>query len=450
MKNKSKVRGNWGSTFGFLLAAAGSAVGLGNIWRFPYVVGTNGGAAFVVLYLIAVVLIGFPMMITELTLGRESQRNPVGTFKKLAPGTPWWLTGALGVLAGFVILSFYSVVSGWAISYFFKALAGHITAEKDFVDMFVYHVSHPITPIIWHGVFMGLTVAVITLGVVQGIERFVKILMPVLIGLLFILAIRSLTLPGASAGLTFFLKPDFSAITPQTILAAVGQSFFTLSLGMGAILTYGSYLKRDAKVCDDAFWIIGLDTAIALVAGFAILPAVFALGFDPSAGGGLAFITLPGVFSTMPGGTFFGALFFLLLTIAALTSAFSLLEVVVSWLVDEHNWKRSKAAIVLGFLIFLLGIPASLSFGVLEHFKIGDMIFFDFLDFLQESFILPLGALLTAIFAGYVWKAKRTREAANRSVGWIKLGGWFDILLKYIVPSGIIIVMIFGLIDKFK
>jgi len=450
MKDPNNIRGHWKTTIGFLLAAAGSAIGLGNIWRFPYVVGTNGGAAFVLLYLFAVVLIGYPLMVTELTLGRESQRNPVGTFKKLAPNTPWWLVGALGVLAGFVILSFYSVVSGWALSYFFKALVGHITEEKCFVDMFIYHVSHPVTPIIWHGVFMGLTVAVIALGVVKGIERFVKILMPLLLGLLFILVIRSVTLPGAGAGLIFYLKPDFSAITAQTILSALGQSFFSLSLGMGAILTYGSYLSPKHKVNDNAVWIMGLDTFIALIAGFAILPAVFALGFDPAAGGGLAFITLPGVFATMPGGTFFGALFFLLLSIAALTSAFSLLEVVVSWLVDEHKWKRPKAAIVLGVLIFVLGVPASLSFGVLEHIKIGDMIFFDFLDFLQESFILPLGALLTAIFAAYIWKAKRTREAANSSVGLIKLGKMFDILIKFIVPLAIIIVMVFGLIDKFS
>lgn len=450
MNDNNSLRGNWKTTFGFLLAAAGSAIGLGNIWRFPYVVGTNGGAAFVLIYLVAVIIIGFPMMVTELTLGRASQRNPVGTFKKLAPNTPWWLVGALGILAGFVILSFYSVVSGWALSYFFKALTGHITEGRDFVELFMNHVAHPVTPIIWHGIFMGLTVLVISCGIVKGIERFVKILMPLLFGLLIILVIRGITLPGASAGLSFYLKPDFSAITFQTILSALGQSFFTLSLGMGAILTYGSYLSRQEKIGDNAAWIIGLDTIIAVIAGFAILPAVFALGFDPAAGGGLAFITLPCVFSTMPGGTFFGALFFLLLSIAALTSAFSLLEVVTSWMVDEYNWNRKKAAVLLGFLIFLIGIPASLSFGVLEHFTIGDMIFFEFLDFLQESIILPLGALLTALFAGYVWKAKRTREAANEPSGKIKLGKWFDIMIRFIVPIGIIIVMLFGLIDKFS
>lgn len=450
MQNNHSIRGNWKSTFGFLLAAAGSAIGLGNIWRFPYVVGTNGGAAFVFIYLIAVVLVGYPMMVTELTIGREAQKNPVGAFKKLAPNTPWWLAGALGVLAGFVILSFYSVVAGWALSYFFKAITGRLAEGTDFINLFMYHVSHPVIPIIWHGLFMGLTILVIACGIVKGIERWAKILMPLLLGLIIILVIRSVTLPGSAEGLLFYLKPDFSAITAQTILSALGQSFFTLSLGMGAMLTYGSYLSRKETIGDNAAWIIGLDTGIAIIAGFAILPAVFALGFDPAAGGGLAFITLPGVFATMPGGTFFGSLFFLLLSIAALTSAFSLLEVVTSWLVDEYKWKRKKAAIILGIVIFALGIPASLSFGVLEHLKIGDMIFFDFLDFMQESIILPLGALLAALFAGYIWKAKKTRHAANNPAGIIKLGVWFDILIRYIVPLGIIIVMVFGLIDKFS
>lgn len=446
----NNLRGNWKSTIGFLLAAAGSAIGLGNIWRFPYVVGTNGGAAFVLIYLIAVTFIGLPMMITELTLGRESKLNPVGTFKKLAPGTPWWLVGALGVLAGFVILSFYSVVAGWSLAYFFKTLFGGLGPETDFAQVFMSHVSHPYIPLIWHGVFMALTLLVIACGIVKGIERCVKVLMPVLFILLIMIVIRAVTLPGAFEGIIFYLHPDFTVISAHTVLSAVGQAFFTLSLGMGAILTYASYLTDKAKIGDNAVWIIGLDTGIALIAGFAILPAVFALGFDPAAGGGLAFITLPGVFSTMPGGLFFGSLFFLLLSIAALTSAFSLLEVVVSWLIDEFKWKRKKAALFMGFLIFLLGVPASLSFGLLGNFQIGGMVFFDFLDFLQESIILPLGALLTAIFAGYVWKAKRTRAAANKAVGKIRIGRWYNVLIRYLVPIAIFVVMLFGLIDKFS
>lgn len=442
-------RGSWKSSLGFLLAATGSAVGLGNIWRFPYVVGTNGGAAFLIIYLILVAVIGLPLLLAELTVGKHTGKSPVSAFKALAPGTKWWFSGMIFVITGFVILSFYSVVAGWAMSYFFKTVRGLFSAETDFAAVFTGHIESSLTPLIWHLVFMAITIGIICCGIVKGIERSVRVLMPALSLLLVVLVIRSLTLPGSAAGLSFYLKPDFSEISPQTILSAIGQAFYTLSLGMGVMITYASYLSKDSKIPGNALGIIGIDTLIALVAGFIIFPAVFALNLDPSAGAGLAFITLPAVFSQIPGGLFFGSLFFLLLSIAALTSALSLLEVVVSWLIDEHNWSRKKASALMGFFIFLLGIPASLSFGAWSGFTIAGMNFFDFLDFLQESILLPLGGLLISIFVGYVWKAHRSRKVANDPPCGFNIGKWYDIFIRFVLPLAIALVMIFGLIDRF-
>ncbi len=449
-------RESWTTRLGFILAAAGSAVGLGNIWRFPYITGMNGGAAFIVIYLIAIIIIGYPLMVTEMSLGKKTQRNPVGAFKAMAPNSPWWLVGALGVFTGFVILSYYSVVAGWALAYIFKSIAG-FAPGMDFVEMFYTTIGvdigdgpNIITPIIWHLVFMALTVGIIASGVVRGIQRWVKILMPVLFILLLVLVVRSVTLPGASAGLAFYLSPDFSAISGQTFLDAIAQSFFTLSLGMGAIITYGSYLGKDTTIGDNGGWVVGLDTGIAIIAGFAIFPAVFALGMEPGAGPGLTFITLPAVFAEMPAGSFFGFLFFLLLSIAALTSAISLLEVVVAWLVDEKGWTRAKASVLMGIIIFLVGIPTSLGYNVLGGFSFLGMDVLDTYDWFANALFLPIGGLLTAIFVGYVWQAKKAQEFANDPPGSIPIGDWYGILIKYIVPLAIILVLIFGLIDTFS
>lgn len=450
MSLEKKQREQWGSRVAFILAAAGSAVGLGNIWRFPYVVGTNGGAAFVIIYLVIIALIGYPMMVTEMTIGQKTKKNAVGAFKELAPNTPWWIAGALGVIAGFVILSFYSVVAGWAMSFFFKTVTGNLGTGTDFVGAFIGHITSDWAPLFWHFAFMAITLGIIGAGVVKGIEKTVKILMPALFFLLIALVVRSLTLEGAGAGVAFYLKPDFSEITWNSILSAVGQSFFTLSLGMGCMITYGSYLDKKENINDNAAWVVGLDTGVAIVAGFAIFPAVFALGFDPAVGGGLAFITLPAVFAAMPLGTLFGAVFFLLLTVAALTSAISLLEVVVAWIIDEKGWSRTKASLIIGGLIFILGVPASLSNGRWADFTMLGYNFFDFLDFFQESILLPLGGFLTAVFSAYVWSAKKTREAANTNKSAIRLGAWFDVLIMYVVPVAILVVMVFGLIDRFE
>ncbi|MFW5913988.1 MAG: sodium-dependent transporter, partial [Bacillota bacterium] len=375
---------------------------------------------------------------------RETNRNPIGTFKKLAPDTPWWLVGALGVLTGFVILSFYSVVSGWGIAYFFKGLFGELGDGADFEAVFGSHISSTWTPIIWHFVFMALTVMIVGMGIVKGIGRAVKYLMPVLFVLILILVVRSVTLEGAAEGLRFYLYPDFSEITWKTWLEAAGQAFFTLSLGMGAIITYGSYLKKDDDIPSSASWIIVLDLSIAILAGFAIFPAVFALGFSESDGAGLAFITLPAVFAQIPFGQLFGAIFFLFFTFAALTSALSLLEVVVSWLVDEKNMSRVKATVIVGGLIFLLGIPSSLSMGAVEITVLGKS-FFDFLDYLQQTFLLPIGGLLTLVFAAYVFKATKMRESANHGASHFTLGRWYEVLIKYVTPAVILIILVFGI-----
>ncbi len=475
MENSLNNRENWTSRLGFILAAAGSAVGLGNIWRFPYVAGTNGGAVFLLIYLVAIVLIGYPVMTAEMALGRKSHKNPVGAFKAIAPKTPWWLVGGLGVFTGFVILSYYSVIGGWSMAYIGKSIAG-FASGAEFDVMFVEHIGSAGSTLFWHAAFMAVTVGIISAGVVKGIQKAVKVLMPILFVLLLLLVFRSISLEGASAGLAFYLTPDFSQITTGTFNDAIAQAFFTLSLGMGAMITYGSYLSDKDSISDSAGFVVGLDTLIAVLAGFAIFPAVFALGLDPAAGPGLTFITLPAVFAEMPLGGIFGFLFFVLLTIAAVTSSISLLEVVVSYIVDEHNWDRKKASAIVGGIIFVVGIPPLLSYSVLSDVSFLGMDILDTYDWFANDIFLPLGGLLTAIFAGYVWGTKNTSEEIGKNTkgkfGYLISGlivpfnkekgeesaeaskkvylvNWFEIMLKYFIPVAIAIVMFAGIIDKF-
>ncbi len=439
-------REQWTSRLGFILAASGSAVGLGNIWRFPYVVGENGGAAFVVIYLAIILLIGYPIMMSEMVIGRKTQKNAVGAFLNMAPGAPWWVIGALGVFSGFVILSFYSVVAGWSMAYMVKALQG-FTPGMDFEGMFFDHILGVSGPLVWHAIFMAITLGIIGAGVVKGIQRTVKILMPALFILLLVLAVRALTLPGAAAGVAYYLRPDFSQISADSFLTAIGQSFFTLSLGMGCMITYGSYMNKGENISDNAAWVVGLDTGIALIAGFAIFPAVFALGFDPGQGAGLAFITLPAVFASMPfGGSLFGFLFFALLSVAAVTSAISLLEVVVAWLVDEKGMPRVKASLIIGAIIFVVGIPTFPTIMGDFSFLGGDVM--DTYEFFANDIALPLGGLLMSIFVGYVWTAKKAQEEINTPKGGIFVGDWFGFLIKYVVPVAIAVILVMGLYSK--
>lgn len=384
-------RGSWTGQLGFVLAAAGSAIGLGNIWMFPYRTGENGGAAFVLAYAAAVLVVGLPLMISEIVIGRTTQRNPVGAFRELKGG-PWQLVGWLGVLTGFVILSFYGVVAGWAVNYAWLSLTGglFVGGPGGAAAVFESLLASPYRQIGWQALFMLFTVFVVSRGVEQGIEKASRVLMPALFGLILILLGYSLTSEGAGQGLDFLLRPRFSELGWDGALAALGQAFFSLSIGMGAMITYGSYLDPGQSATKSAVIIAAMDTLLALLAGLVIFPLVFTFGLEPTAGPGLVFITLPEAFRAMPAANFFAVIFFLLLVFAALTSAISLLEVVVAFAVDEFGVTRQLAATGMGLLIFGLGVPSVLVPG-----------FLDFMDGAATKWLLPGGGLLLALFVGW-------------------------------------------------
>jgi len=428
------------------MAASGSAVGLGNIWKFPYMAGANGGAAFFIIYLALVFTIGLSVMLCEFVIGRAAQRNPVGAYRNLKGGV-WKYVGFLGVAAGFIILSFYSVVAGWAIAYIFKSVSGLLATSDPAAlgALFKNFTADPWQPILYHGIFMALTVAVIIGGVNGGIERTSKILMPLLFLLLVVLAVRSLTLPGAMAGLKFFLAPDFSKVTGATLNGALSQAFFSLSLGMGAMMTYGSYLSRSVNLVKTTMLITLCDTAVAFLAGLVILPAVFAFSFDPSAGPGLVFITLPAVFAKMPLGIVFAVLFFVLLSIAALTSSVSLLEVVVAYFVDERGWQRRRAATIVGGVIFLLGIPSSLSLGVWSGFTIGGKDFLSAMDYVGSNILLPVGGIAVSLFVGWVIYPRALDEAAGGAAHRFQLAPVWRFICRYVAPIAVGWILVSGL-----
>ncbi|MDX1395362.1 MAG: sodium-dependent transporter [Gemmatimonadota bacterium] len=453
----SQNRDTWGSKTAFILAAAGSAIGLGNIWGFPTQAGMNGGAAFLVIYLIAVAVVGAPVMLAELMIGRHTLRNPVGAFKLLAPGAPWWLIGAMGVLAGVIILSFYSVLAGWTMAYIVKAATGAFSANADTAQMFVDIAARPLPAISWHLAFIALTVFVVVGGVRDGIERWTKVLMPVLLVLLALLALRAVTLPGAGTGLEFYLRPDFSVVTPQVVLAAVGQAFFSLSLGMGAIITYGSYLSKKDELVTSAGWVTGLDTGIAFLAGLIIFPTMFATGFDATVEGPrMVFVILPSLLATMPpepyGGLIFGTGFFILLGIAALTSSISLLEVGVTWAVDEKKWPRKRAAILLGAIAFVIGIPSALANGAVDWLTSVPGIGMDFLSLLFTifgSFALIVGALFISLFVGWKWGVEAAGTEVRETDGRFRLEGIWKFLIRFVCPVALLIILVQTLISTF-
>jgi len=453
----SQNRDTWGSKTAFILAAAGSAVGLGNIWGFPTQAGQNGGAAFLVVYLIAVALVGAPVMLAELVVGRNTALNPVGAFKKLAPGKAWWLIGAMGVLAGVTILSFYSVLAGWTMAYIVRAATGTFHVDTNTAELFTDVAGRAGPAILWHLAFMVLTVWVVMGGVRDGIERWTKVLMPVLFILLLLLAVRAVTLPGAVSGLEFYLKPDFSAVTPRVIVSAVGQAFFSLSLGMGAMITYGSYLTKKEELVTSAGWVTGFDTAIAFLAGLIIFPTMFATGFDPSVQGpSMVFVILPSLLATMPpapyGGVIFGTGFFLLLGIAALTSSISLLEVGVTWAVDEKKWPRKKAALGIAAISFLIGIPSALANGAVDWLTSLPGLGMDFLSFMFTVFGvfgLIVGAFFISVFVGWKWGVKPAGDEVRETDGTFRLEGVWKILIRYVCPAALVIILIQTLIDTF-
>jgi len=438
-------REQWGSKLGFILAAAGSAVGLGNIWRFPYITGQNGGAAFVLLYVALVFVIGFSVMLAEIAIGRAAQLNAVGSFKKLKGGA-WTIVGWMGVAAGFIILSYYGVIAGWTIAYFLKSFTGlmQIAEQGKAGDFFVGFITNSGAVIAWQALFMIITTYIVYKGIGEGIEKYCRILMPGLFIILLILIVRAVTLQGAGEGIAFYLKPDFSKINAGTLGAALGQAFFSLSLGMGCMITYGSYLDRKELLPGAAAQVCFLDTAVAFLAGLVIFPAVFAFGVEPGAGPGLTFITLPNVFAKMPGGAIWSGLFFLLLFVAALTSAISLLEVVSAYFIDEMKWSRAKAAWTNGLLIFLLGIPSVLGLaGKLP--KLGGRDFLDSADFIASNVLLPLGGLFIALFVGWIWTEGAKKEVTNN--GTVPFGletAWLWVC-RIVAPVAIAYIFITGL-----
>ena len=447
-------RGTWGSRAGFILAASGSAVGLGNIWGFPTQVGQGGGAVFVLIYLVCVVLICLPIMVAELVLGRRAQLDPVGTFSLLRPGSPWWLVGGLGVLAGAGILSFYSVIAGWSVAYIWFAATGAVTGDADAIGAFFgsFTANGPLS-VGLALVVLTATAAVLVGGVQSGIERTTKLLMPALIALLLVLAIRAATLPGAAEGLAYYLRPDFSRILdPAVINAALGQAFFSLSLGMGAMLTYGSYLSKRESLITAACWVVALDTSMALLAGFIIFPSGFSIeGFDPSASGpGLIFAVLPRLFATLPGGQLFGAAFFILLTMAALTSTISLLEVPVAHCIDVHKWPRRKAVLLVTGGVFLLAVPSALGNGAVATFSRLPGIGVDFLTLMStiwNNFALPVGGLLTAVFVGWVWRVDQAIEEVESHGSAFPAKRLWSVLIRYVCPVAISIIIVYTVVS---
>jgi NSS family neurotransmitter:Na+ symporter len=440
---KTQKREHWASKFGFVLAATGSAVGLGNMWRFPYKAGEFGGGAFVLVYLAAVVAMGIPVLIAEFIIGRSTQKNPVGAFRALRNNKFWPLVGWLGVLTGFVILSYYCVVGGWILKYIFSSLTSTFQTGAA-VGRFESFLLSPVEMVLWHGIFMGFTILIVRGGISSGIERWSKILMPAFIILLLILMVNSLFSPGAEKGINFLLKPDFSKLTREGVLEALGSAFFSLSLGMGAMLTYGSYLDKDTNISVSSLEIAFLDTCCAIIAGLMIFPIVFTYNVDPQVGPGLFFVTLPEVFASMPGGQIVGITFFVLVAFAAITSAISLLEVVVSFVMDEFGWTRKKADYVLGFVIFLAGIPSALSFNLWSGFTAwGGKNIFDILDSLASNFMLPIGGFFIAIFAGWVLTHGEKEAEIKRAENAFHFYDIWHILIQYVTPVALLIVLLY-------
>lgn len=436
----SNQRVTFGSKLGVILATVGCAVGLGNIWRFPYMLGSNGGAAFLLVYLFCILLLGLPVMITEFFIGRHSHRNAAGAFKVMAPGTKWSIIGYNGVLAAFLILGFYSVVSGWTLEYIMQAFSGSLIGKSaaDFKAEFTNFSSDALRPIIWTFVFIAMTHIIIVSGVKKGIERASKVMMPLLFLILIALCIRSVTLPNAGEGLTFLFKPDFSKITSSVVLSAMGQAFFSLSIGMGCLITYASYFKQDTNLQTTALQVTVLDTLVAVLAGVMIFPAVFSFGIAPTAGPELVFITLPNVFEQLPMGWLWSAVFFILLALAALTSTISLHEVATAYVHEEYNVSRKRAAWFVSAGVLVFGVISSLSFGLLKEYTIGGMIFFDALDYLTAKIMLPLGGMLICIFVGTRIDRKILKtELTNEGTIPFLFFNTYAFFMKYIAPVAI-------------
>ena len=442
-------RVNFGSRIGAILAAAGSAVGLGNIWRFPYETGNHGGAAFILVYLACVFLLGLPIMIAEFTVGRHAKASTGKAFGILAPGTQWKWIGPLGVLAGLLILGYYSVVAGWTLEYIITSLSNGFAGKgpEDFVASFQDFSQDSFRPVLWLLAFLFLTHFIIVKGVKDGIEKSSKVMMPVLFILIVVLAGCSLSLPNAGKGLEFLLKPDFSKVDADVFLGAMGQAFFSLSLGMGCLSTYASYFGSDTKMGKTALSVGVIDTFVAILAGLIIFPAAFSVGIQPDAGPSLIFITLPNVFQQAFGSipllaTVFSLLFYVLLAVAALTSTISLHEVVTAYLNEKFGWSRGKSAVLVTGFCMVTGVLSSLSLGVWSD-KFFGLSFFDLLDFVTAKLMLPLSGILVCLFVG--WYLKRSVSHDELTNYGLQKAPYFPIymfILRYLAPIAIVLIFV--------
>ena len=441
-------RESFGSRFGALVAMAGSAVGLGNLWRFPYLVGENGGAAFIIVYIILSFLICLPIFISEFVIGRRSQKNAYSAFRDLSGGSAWKWVGLFTVIVPLVVLSYYSVIGGWSIEYFMKSLAFSFTGSESqaaMSTMFGDFVSRPWLPLICHTGFLLATTLIVVVGIKDGIEKFSKVMMPILFFIVIAIAIYSLTLPGAGKGVDYLFNPDFSKIDAKACAAALGQAFFSLSLGFGTIMTYASYVDKKENILFQSTATAVSDLMFAMIAGLAIMPAVFAFGLNPQSGPGLVFETLPYVFSQMPAGGFVAILFFVALLVAALTSSISMLEVAVAYLVEEKNMKRINACGLLFVICWIVGTVCSLSFGPLSHIQLGGRSIFDFFDNLSSNILMTLGSLFTVLFVG--WRLKKSdiydefTNGGSLSAN-VKIFGVLWFLIRFVAPIAIIAIFL--------
>ncbi|MEQ1740376.1 MAG: sodium-dependent transporter [Methyloglobulus sp.] len=443
---KKSQQGEWSSRFAFILAATGSAVGLGNIWKFPYVTGENGGGAFVLVYLLCVLLIGIPLMMAETMLGRRSKENPIHTMeiltKEAGADKNWHYLGWMGVAAGFLILSYYSVIAGWASAYVVKAFFGSFSGANasEVKAIFDGFVASPMQLIFWHTLFMLATMLIVAKGIEKGFEKSVGLLIPSLFALMILLVGYAMTTDGYFQGLNFLFKPDFSKLTANSVLVAMGQAFFSLSLGMGAIMVYGSYLPKDVSIVKSSMIIAGADTVIALLAGLVIFPIVFTNGLQPNSGPGLVFETLPIAFGNMFGGWLFGVLFFIALVFAALSSSISLVEPAVAWLIENKGFTRGKACLWSGLVAWILGFGTIFSFNVWANVKLFERTFFELVDYLTANLMLPIGGFCIAVFAGWIMKQEHSKQELDCPDN-LSYQIW-RFLVCYIAPAAVFLVFL--------
>lgn len=445
--NRSSLHGQWSSRLAFILAVTGSAVGLGNIWKFPYVAGEYGGGAFVLVYLLCCFVIGMPVMMSEIIIGRRGRRNPIETMSLLGEeegsSRSWGLVGAMGVLAGVLILSFYSVIAGWSLDYVIESLTGafHKQDAEGINEVFSGLTGSWQRVLLWHSVFMLISVLVVARGVEKGLESAVKFMVPGLLTLMLVLFIYSMTTGHFGEGLKFLFTPDFSKINLEAVLVALGQAFFSLSIGMGAIMAYGAYLPEDTSITNASVTVVIADTSIAMLSALVIFPIVFANGLNPGQGPGLVFVTLPLAFGSMTGGVLFGTLFFVLLSFAALTSAIGLMEPAVAWAVEKFGLSRRASAVVIGLTVWAVGLLSVFSFNLLSDVNIGRGTPFDNIDFLTSNIMLPLGGVLITIFAGWVMCANSTLSELGTQGFAFKL---WRFLARFVAPVGVLLVLAKG------